>query len=159
MKDPASLTPTSDTVPAAAANADVGEPAAATTRQPLFPRFRLERREVAIVAAFALGTMGGVALLLRLAFGAADSGRFGRDALRPVGTPPADRCALRRSDGLVVGRVVGLMGRGDRVEAYRVAEWPGNGVAPAASTLNVPVGEVRLEPCSTLAPTPSGAGR
>ena len=160
MKDPASV-PAPGESPSAAPPVpiDAGEPAESTARRSLFPRFRLQPREVGIVAAFALGTMGGVALLLRLAFGAAESGRFGQDALRPVGPPPADRCALRRTDGVVVGRVVGLMGRSGRLEAYRVAEWPGHGVAPVASTLDVPAGEVRLEPCSSLTPSPSGTGR
>jgi hypothetical protein len=157
MKDPG--TSVDDTAPAVApGSADAGEPAGSTARRSLFPRFRLQPKEVGIVAAFAIGTMGGVALLLRLAFGAADSKRFGEDSLRPVGTPPADRCALRRTDGVVVGRVVGMMGRAGRLEAYRVAEWPGHGVAPAASTLDVPVGDVRLEPCSSLA-APAADGR
>jgi hypothetical protein len=117
------------------------------------PRPRFDRKEIGIVAAFAIGTMGGMALLLRFAFGAADARGRTEEALAPIGTPPHDQCAIRRDDGRIVGKVVALMARGGRLVAYRVEEWPGQGgVAPAASTLDVRIEGVKMVPCASLQP-------
>jgi hypothetical protein len=141
-------TPSPDAVP------DPSAPEPPRRERPM-ARARLNRREATIVAAFALGTMGALGLVLRLAFGAAAARTPGAGALRPIGTPPKEQCAVRRDDGRVVGKVAALMGRGGRLAAYRVEEWPGHGVAPVASTLDVAAEGVRLVPCSTLqAPRP-----
>jgi hypothetical protein len=114
------------------------------------------KRDAAVVAAFAVGTMVVVALVLRFSLGSADARRAALGPLQALPAPPAGQCAVA-ADGRVLGRVVGVLGRGGKPAAYRVEEYPGHGVAPSASTLAVPVEGTRLVRCADVPAKPAGS--
>ncbi|MDB4948082.1 MAG: hypothetical protein JWM27_731 [Gemmatimonadetes bacterium] len=127
---------------------------------------RQRMRELGIVAVFAVGTMLLVGIVLWLALGGGGKARSASPtptatARRPApatqlapGAPVPDRCLVSAADGRILGRVVAELGSGERTTSYRVEEYPGHGVAPVASTLEVPAAGSRLVPCASLAAKP-----